>query len=141
MIRFQCSTTASGRRRTVQVHVYDDVERMRRAASQWRAKPDSHYDRAEGVTHCVERRRYEPDGTVVIHPSAGIIRLWTGRLTTEVVAHEAAHMACGIYRMDHNGNDPNEDMEDEEVLCYLVGELTRGIVNGLYRHGVWSDGS
>ena len=28
-------------------------------------------------------------------------------------------------------------MENEEVLCYVQGELAQKITNGLYRHGVW----
>lgn len=135
--RFTLSTRASGRLRTVQVIVYKDVARLRKAASQWRPKPESHYDRAEGVTHCIERRRYEPSGNVILHPSAGIIRLWEGRLTPEVVTHEATHMACGIYRQDCNSCLP-EGIEEEEVLAYLVGDVSKGIVNGLYRHGLWA---
>ena len=53
---------------------------------------------------------------------------------TEIIAHEATHAAM---RHATNRRADLSAMDGEEVLCYAVGKITRGIVNGCHKHGVF----
>lgn len=137
--RFQISTRASGRRRTAQVRVYETAEELRAAGRRYwaRASPDLVGDVTDGtvgLSQSFERLTYETDGRVVRHPEVGFIRLCRPHSGGGVIAHECTHMALAIFGQDVSG--AIGDMETEEKLCYLVGELVRGVVNGLNRHGV-----
>jgi len=130
--RFRVTTTATGRRRTVLVLVYDQVEDMRREAS---AGDGQDHSRADGVCQLTRGYRWPMPDHVPL-----VIRLHRGELYTEVIAHEATHAAAEIIRADAV---PGWDTRartvlrvDFEPLAYAVGELTQRIVSRCFRLGL-----
>jgi hypothetical protein len=131
--KFRVTTRAAGSRRGLAVQVYEDLADLRDAATRYIGADPSHFAEALGVCHA-----YREPG-----PTAALIRLWRHRLDTSVVVHEITHAAMGIYRMDWlpKYGAPEDDMENEETLCYLVGELTRGVVDRLHEYGMYKEQS
>lgn len=134
MRRFSVATSASGLRRVVDVRIYPTARHMQRAARRHSliyGRPQS-FRGAEGVTSCYFLEKFV-DGEWVKTEQAGAIFLIEGHITPEVAAHEATHMAVGIYDRDifeEGWNDAGvvPDMPREEILCYLVGDITREIL-------------
>jgi hypothetical protein len=137
---FQISTSWTGRKRTMQVYIHDTAKQLRSAAN--------HYNRLIGSTDKLEhavgacqsfRREKLVDGSWVQLPAAGIIRLTKNNLTTGVISHEATHMASNIYGHDwlEGHGAPWEDIDNEEILSYLVGDITSKIVRKLYKLGYY----
>lgn len=132
---FRVATTATNRRRTVYVHLYDDVEEL-------------------ALQHCKARNMaYSPgsdiggglavqQGHMWPSPEYGpvtVMRLWTGQLTTRTIAHEATHAAAYMYFMDCL---PGWDTRartvlggGHEPLAYAVGDITARVIEGLYERG------
>jgi hypothetical protein len=130
-----------GSRRYVHIAVHNTDDDLRRAAAAYR--PGADWTDTAGCFHPADLRlRYDADGNAedVSDPHyAGLMRLSREHLTTEVVIHETVHAAATIYRMDvctmirlENGCG-----EREETLAYIVGDLSRAIVNALHDGGVW----
>ncbi|MET9517402.1 hypothetical protein [Streptomyces sp. NPDC002994] len=113
------------------VQVYEDLVELRSAATRHIAAEPGYFAEALGVCHA-----YTSPG-----PTMALIRLWRQRLGTSVIVHEVTHAAMGIYRMDwlpeHGG--PEDALENEEVLCYLVGDLTRRVVDRLHHYGMYKE--
>lgn len=134
MIQFQISTRNSGRKRTVQVCVYDTVDELREAgrAHSKQITPDitEGFDNAYGLCQSHDRIKVYESGAIRRMPDAGFIRLWKGALRTGIITHECTHMAVAIYKQDVAKTIP--DMDREEKLCYLVGDLSARLVNKLY---------
>lgn len=128
--QFRVSTRAAGTPRGVAVKVYTDVHDLRAAARRYIGAELHHFNEALGVCHA-----YTEPG-----PTMALIRLWRQRLGTSVVVHEVTHAAMGIYRQDWQPEHgaPHEDLENEEVLCYLVGNLTSRIVDRLHHYGMYA---
>ena len=113
--------------------------RRHSAATGW----EQSYKGSAGVT-ATFRHEFFDGKQWVATPEAGIIFLTESCLTTEVICHEATHMAVGIYERDMLGPvaQPTEatttdgewvealfaEMPREEVFCYLVSDLTREIL-------------
>ncbi|SCD43869.1 hypothetical protein GA0115253_1004713 [Streptomyces sp. Termitarium-T10T-6] len=127
--QFRVSTRAAGPLRRVTVQVYEDLAELREAATRYVDAEPHHFAEALGVCHA-----YTDGGT-----TAALIRLWRHRLGTSVVVHEVTHAAMGIYRTDWQPDHghPNDDLDNEEVLAYLVGNLTSRIVDRLHHHGMY----
>lgn len=130
----------------MRVTVYDTVEELRRAADRYTRAvgtyTDGEFDRAYGVTHSFLSIFYDADGELErLGPSAAHIRLFRGGLGTGVVTHEITHAALGIYRQDclERRGSVHDDMEQEETVCYLVGDLAARIVNRLYAYGCYGE--
>lgn len=128
--RFRVSTHASGTLRRVSVQVYEDVEELRAAATRYIGAEPLYFAESLGVCHA-----YREAGT-----TAALIRLWRQRLGTSIIVHEVTHAAMGIYRMDWlpEHGDLEADLENEEALCYLVGNLTARIVDRLHHYGMYA---
>jgi hypothetical protein len=144
-LTFRVTTRHSGRKRAVTVKVYDTVEELRAAAEAFTrrrgAEQTGEFDRAWGVTHSFDSVMFNEQGEVERQgEAAALIRLWRQRLGTSVVTHEVCHAASGIYRSDcHDEHGPvHDDMDNEEIYCYLVGDLTARIVNRLYHYGMYA---
>lgn len=146
---FRVSTRHSGRRRFVRVTVYSDLAEMRRAAERYDRDlgidRTGEFDGAVGITHTYDRFFFDGSGAMDMGrrtPGAALIRLWDQRLGTSVIAHESAHAASGIYQQDclHEQGSVHDDMENEEILCYLIGDLSARIVDRLYRYGYYGKG-
>jgi hypothetical protein len=139
------STRVTGCKRTVRVLVYDSLDELRTDADRHRRTVEGrdepgYFGEALAVAHSFETFRYADDGSEVRGTAAGMIRYWRGRLGTSVVVHEVVHIASGIYRQDWQPGygAAHEDMENEEVLCHLVGDLTRRIVDRLHARGFYA---
>lgn len=147
---FRVSTRRSGRRRFVRVTVYEDIAEMRRAAEHYDRDlgidRTGEFDGAVGITHTYDRFFFDGSGEMDTGhrtPGAALIRLWTGRLGTSVIAHESAHAASGIYQQDclEKYGSVHDDMENEEILCYLIGDLSARIAGRLYHYGYYAKGA
>lgn len=145
-VTFRVSVGHSGRRRFVRVSVYETAEELRAAADRYNKRIGAYtpgeFDHAHGVTHSFWSVLIDGDGKEVrTGPSAAHIRLYRGALGMAVVTHEVAHAALAIYRQDCFGEQGSVhgDMEQEEVACYLIGELAARVVSGLYRYGFYED--
>lgn len=134
--RFRVATRATGIRRQVWVHVYDDREQLARAHCKARDRAyDPDEDIAGGVTLDQGYRWPAPEVTPCV-----TMRLWTGQLTTRTIAHESLHAASIFYMMD---SVPGWDsraratfMGNDEPLAYLVGDITAEVITSLYRVGL-----
>jgi hypothetical protein len=132
--RFRVATRATGRRREVYVHVYDDQEELARAHAKTRGReynPDD--DVAGGVSTMTMGYHWpHPDGEIW-----QVMRLWTGQLTTRTIAHEATHAAACMVMYDAmNGWDARLRTflnGDNEAMAYAVGDITAEVVLNLYR--------
>ena len=134
-IRFQISTRWTERKRTIQVTIHDTPEELRQAGNAYNKAigADGNIDQAVGLcqSHYSEKLK---NGEWVLTEAAGVIRLTKDHLTTGVISHEAAHMATNIYHQDwhEQHGDPYDDIDNQEILAYLVGDITSKIVRKLY---------
>lgn len=142
---FRVTTRHSGRRRAVTVKVYDDLEAMRAAADAYARRtgtsPPGQFGDAHGVTHAFQVMTIGPEGEVTNQSElAAIVRLWRQRLGTGVVTHEAAHAAAAIYEQDWlpEHGAMHDGIDNEEVYCYLLGDLASRIVKRLYHYGMYA---
>lgn len=131
-VRFRVATRASGIRRQVWVHVYDDREEMARAHQKHRQHeyvPGS--DIAGGVAYGGFPWP-RPDRTPIV-----VMRLWTGQLTTRTVTHESTHAASAFFFMDcvagWDSRARTYLIGNHEPLAYMIGDLTSEVIAGLYR--------
>jgi hypothetical protein len=123
--RFRVTTTATGRRRTVLVCVYDDVEDMRRVAT---ATDGQDHSRADGTCHLLGGWSWpHPDHVPLV------IRLHREAMYTEVIAHESTHAAVELVFADClRGWDARARTylrPSFEPIAYAVGEITARIVS------------
>jgi len=68
------------------------------------------------------------DGQTVAH-----IHLHKGGLGAGVVSHEATHAATHIFSIVNKFDDLEDD---DELLCYTVGDITSKIYKQLYKRGI-----
>lgn len=132
---FQISTNRSGRNRTFNVRVYDDLKAMRRDAANWtkRVRGESEdFGGALGVTHRNERLTVSEGKDDVSHDLVGMIRIHRSALRTGIITHEVAHAALWVFELDCGGRPTTENHEQEEVFCHIVGSLTAKFVHKLY---------
>lgn len=127
------------------VKVYDSLADMRAAADAYAQRagtsPPGNFDDAHGVTHAFQSMTIGPDGEVTAQSeAAALIRLWRQRLGTGVVTHEVAHAAAAIYEQDRlpERGSIHDSLVNEEVLCYLIGDLASRIVKRLYHYGMYT---
>ncbi|MDR6794383.1 hypothetical protein J2X12_002880 [Pseudarthrobacter oxydans] len=132
--RFQVATRATGFRRVVQVHVYEDLDELRAATQRQWTTSEGHSDAAATCTS-FDSLLPAPEHSHTV----AVIRLWTGQLTTRTVAHEVTHAAMHIYFLDrlrqyaqarrhlHIGN---------EEIAYMVGDMSSDVIERLYRLGL-----
>lgn len=131
--RFRVASRASGVRRQVFVHVYDDREEL--AGEHTKAR-NMEYDPDADIAGGVVIQQGFPWPRPAYTPTI-VMRLWTGQLTTKTVAHEAVHAAAPLYFMD---GIPGWDSRarahligGHEMLAYLVGDITSEVIRNLYK--------
>ncbi len=130
------TTELSGRSREVEVHLYDSLGEMRRAATKFGKRigeeiENGHFNGALAVTHGFRRYSIDADaGREVEQPAAAILRLVRGHLWPEVISHEVAHLAQWLYRIDTLetcGDDDDKALDhfnsDNEPFAYMLGGL------------------
>lgn len=124
----------------MRVIVYDDLDDLRDAAQRFTDQAPGYFADAFGVTQSYRPWLEDPPDSTD-GPAAGIVRYWRGALGTSVLVHEVTHIACAIYRRDHRPEHGtvDEGMDNEEILAYLVGNLSRSIVNQLYKRGYYEE--
>lgn len=124
------NTHLSGVEREIEVYLYDDKFKLRRAAREhnrrWSPSPDG-FRHAVGVTHGYTRIQIGADGTETPHPQAVTLRLARGFLTPEIVAHEVAHAAQHLYGLDLYESEGAELTDHwnagNEKFAHLLGGL------------------
>lgn len=139
--RFRVATRATGPRRQVYVHVYDDREQLARAHNAMRGRgyePERDGDIAGGVSTSLSNGKpgfWWPD-TPVDH-AVNVMRLWTEQLTTRTISHEAVHAAATMCFMDTmrgwNSRLRTFLIGDNEPMAYAVGDITADVIRELYR--------
>lgn len=136
--RFRVATRASGRRRQVYVHIYDDQAQMAWAHTEARGRE---YDPTDDIGGGMATQT--ASGFPWPSPDPGpvlVIRLWTGQLTTRTIAHEATHAAAVIYFLDvMAGWDSRARgilLGNHEPMAYAVGDITADIIARLYGLGL-----
>lgn len=134
--RFRVATRATGYRREVYVHLYDDREELARAHAADRRKPYNPENDTAGAVASLTRGYHWP------HPSGEIwlvMRLWTGQLTTRTIAHEATHAAACMVLFDSmSGWDARLRTflnGDNEPMAYAVGDIAAEVTAQLYQRG------
>ena len=133
-MRFRVSTRQTGRRRDVQVVVYDELADLQRAAFNYGT--GALFGDALAVSQPRETLRVGADGTETLFRGAGTIRLWRGDMGAAILAHEMTHMALAIYRQDMK-RAPLGNMKNEETLCHIVSDLVRAANRKLWKLGVY----
>jgi hypothetical protein len=134
--RFKVATRATGRRREVFVHIYDDREGLAKAHALARGKAyEPGGDVAGGVSSMTRGYHWpHPDGEIWL-----VMRLWTDQLTTSTIAHEAFHAAACMTMFDVM---PGWDSRlrtflngDNEPTAYAVGDIASEVTRRLYQRG------
>lgn len=121
------------------VRVYGTLRQMRKAIGRGVVGEWVSPWRAYAFTNTFTRVR-SGRGRQVTLPHFGNLYLARGWLGTEVLSHEATHLAIGWAR--RKGVMPPIEGTGEligrsdEAFCYAVGQLTRAIVTGCYRRGL-----
>lgn len=122
------TTYATARPRDIELHLYDDALSMKAAANKWalEAGTGENFDYAEGICHGFEPTWVDDDGVQHEDNLVCLIRLHTKRLQPEVVAHEVAHAAQHLYRLD--AMDGTEMLADymhaaNETFAWILGEV------------------
>lgn len=127
--RWTITTHATGRPRDIDVYLYDRPAHMRAAATRHSKAWETDFEpfsNAAAVTHGFQHIRIHDDGTEEEQQLAAIIRFSRENLTPEIIAHEVAHAAQHLYRLDcFNEGDPAEDHfgSANETFAYLLGDL------------------
>ncbi|TFD27500.1 hypothetical protein [Cryobacterium cryoconiti] len=133
--RFTISSRATGIRRTVVVFIYDTVEELKAAAFTFNGFVCD--DNAAAVTQGWGYHHGRPE----LLPVSAVVRMHHGMIDAEVVAHELAHAAMGIYMADrvcwHSRARAHFSLANEP-FAYLLGQLVSMATYHLHRLGAWT---
>lgn len=121
------STSRTGERRTVRVHIYDDADTMRAGSEAWNGAPVPH---ALGVTQYAYRDEHGNAGTINV-------RLAREHLTHVIIAHELLHAASLLYRSTLDTRDSLYDVLDvaNETFAHIHSDLYQSLLKTLTSHG------
>lgn len=131
--RFKVATRATGTRREVYVHIYDDRAELARAHAEARGKTYTPEEDIAGGLSTMTRGYHWPNpvGEVWL-----VMRLWTEQLTTRTIAHEATHAAACMVMFDSMAGWDSRLRTflngDNEPMAYAVGDITAEVVRMLY---------
>jgi hypothetical protein len=73
------------------------------------------------------------NGELVKAPCVGRVLFYKDLLGSEVISHEAVHMATSYLRFINQLKLSDQIDADEEKLAYCAGSCTRQIVDSLYK--------
>lgn len=131
---FKVHSRRSGRRRSIRVAVYDDIELLRRDAVKWSRKRvpqgDADFDHAQALCH-----RWENLVGDKSQNECAYIRLWASKLTMRIITHEVTHAALWISEID-SMELWSQNIEAEETFCHLVSDIASDIVFQLNELGL-----
>jgi hypothetical protein len=124
-----------GPKRYIRITVHDNLSEFRKAAQNY--SPHEDFVGSVGCFHpAPTRERYVGKRWVDITDEhwGGVMRLAKGWINLEVVAHESVHAAAAIWRRDVMPNlRLGEDCgPHEEMLAYMVGDISMGVYRKLY---------
>ena len=149
MIEFQVSTRHTGPSRRIKVFTYPDIKGLSQATRKRDGfyglvqDEEGYYTRMSAITQYIDAAHIPNDREPEDHEFKPFItmRFAKDRLLdrpTEIIAHESTHAALFILRHDAPEVALFEDIEAQEKLCYLTGDITRKVVNKFYEKGVLS---
>lgn len=132
---FTVSTKELGYKQTVRVHIYDDLDQLRRTARKFALGAETFHEAAGCVQSVVRFSNVgqKNEKRVEIYH----MRLHTEHLGTSVIVHEVNHAVMAMLT-NAVGDDMSlgEVLEDfHEPVAYAHSDLTRGIVDKLYDLG------
>lgn len=153
MIEFQVSTRHTGQLRRIKVMVYDTVEQLKRACRKRDGffgvvQETNWYEQMAATTNGISLVRVGADASDPDEPSVPYVTMRLSRdklhdYPTEIITHESTHAALYLFKHDvphdvagHEDEIILPDLDHEEQLCYLVGEISRKVVNKLYEKAV-----
>lgn len=146
MIEFQISTRHTGTKRRIKVMVYDNVQQLKRATRKRDGfygfvQTPAWYEQMAATTNFIEISDVDvdevadpPDDSFKPYITVRLSRDKLHQYPTEIVTHESTHAAIFLFNCDVKKT--LKRVENQEILCYLVGEISRKIVNKLYEKGV-----
>ena len=128
------TTDLTGRRRDVDVFLYDKLSHLRAAATRHSKAWEPDFEPlvyATAVCHGFRGFRINPDGSEEERTDAAILRFARGHVTPVIVAHEVVHAAQHLYGLDCLTTDSAKDhfTVDNERFAYLVGDLFNTVFN------------
>lgn len=129
-IKFQVSTKWFENICKLKVLVYSSVEEMRAASLKWNGES---LDHAYGITN-KHTRMFGEKLEKTEH--LAIIRLSKTHINAGLVVHEVTHAAAFFFTAEGN-KLVEDDIEAEELLCYIVGDLFSKVNRKLHDYGVW----
>lgn len=86
-----------------------------------------------------EKVKFENDAEIR-HPEIGTVIFYRGQMGAGVISHEMGHCALWYDRIingNRNAQYGEEVNDEEERLCYLIGDLTRCLVNKCYKLNIF----
>ena len=129
--RFVVATNALERRHGVIVHVYDTLEELRTAATNYGG---ADYSTAAGVCHGFGFTTGRAPQLMAL------VRLCRGHVSSEVVVHEMAHAAAHVYGAGalrpYSRALPHMNAGNER-FAYVASDLTVAVFAQLRRRGYW----
>ena len=131
------------------VRVYTTLAEMRKCCAEDGTSPANFFQGAYGACQkwqikSVKPKRGKRKGRPARTKEAGQIMLARRHLGVAIVSHECAHAACYWFSRIKCKSERAwvkdvtkvEDVIQEEMLCYAVGELSRQVYLGLEEAGV-----
>lgn len=143
-LAFQTSTRRTGIRRIVRVRIIEDRDRFRTAATRAILAAGGHLGQVPVEPDGWQADAYTIAGTARwsdrdARPHQATILFWGPVLDAGKIAHEAAHAALHIYSIDQYREHARAAAHvhiGNEVIPYIVGDLTTAICERVLRAGV-----
>jgi hypothetical protein len=136
--RFRIATRQTGRRREVQVVVYDELKDLQKAAMRYPFESEGSFEKALAVSQPRQTVIVDGEGGERRCDGAGIVRFWREQMGAAILAHEMTHMALAIYREDFGSRRSLSNMKNEETLCHIVSDLVRSANRKLWELGIYT---
>jgi hypothetical protein len=137
---YHASTTRhtewGGPKRWIRIVVHEDNRTFQAAAAKY--SPNADWDGTAGAFHpTAHRERWDKHSKEWVPTGdpyfAGVMRLSREQFTNETIVHECLHAAIAIYRSNVKAkvNLGDEVGDNEEHLCYILGDLTEAVFAAL----------
>jgi hypothetical protein len=137
-IEFTIHVESPKQLRSIKVYIYETLSEMHDAAERFDIKHHNSpgtYGDLLGVTHRFERIDVMNDKS---YTKVAIIRMQKDNIGAGIISHESTHAAVWIYQIDCEGWSL-EDIQNEEIFCHMVSDITRSIVNKCYDNNLYKD--
>lgn len=125
--------------REVRVVVYDSLKGLRVAATRYdnrtrsrRRRRSGEFNETLGICHRFEWRDQDTGASM---PLCAIVRLARPHLGAGVVSHELTHAT--VWMRELAVGDAPLKADDDELFCWVLGELVSHVVDEMYERGVY----